>query len=505
MATELSRRGFIQGSLAVGGMSLVSGLKPLSAKETELDSRTVQFHPEIESLVRFIEETPRGQLLEEAGTRVRRGLSYRELLAALLLAGIRNVQPRPSVGFKFHAVLVVNSAHIASLSSPDQDRWLPIFWALDGFKNSQERDVREGNWTMAAVKESEIPSPENVRTVFHESMQNWNVPRADVAAAGLARYVGATDVLELFAGYAARDFRSIGHKAIYVANAWRTLQTIGWHHSEPILRSLSYALLNHNGEANPSKNDLAPDRPWRRNQQLAPKIRENWLAGKIDSVATNDLLKTLRSGSADDAADAVVDLLNRGISPQSILDAFHVGAGELLVRQAGIVALHAVTTTNAIRFLFDNTGNDETRKLLLLQNAAFLTLFREAMRGRGKVADVSIDDINSSQPTDSAAGLITKILADISGQRRRAAEGVLGYLDAGFPAQDLINQARRMIFLKGSDAHDYKFSSAALEDYFKISPEWRNRFLATSVYNLKGSRHKNNGIVERIRSATRST
>ncbi len=30
------------------------------------------------------------------------------------------------------------------------------------------------------------------------------------------------------ARYGCRDFRSIGHKAIYVANAWRTLNTVGW-------------------------------------------------------------------------------------------------------------------------------------------------------------------------------------------------------------------------------------------------------------------------------------
>ncbi len=32
-------------------------------------------------------------------------LTYQELLAALLLAGVRNINPQP-VGFKFHAVLV---------------------------------------------------------------------------------------------------------------------------------------------------------------------------------------------------------------------------------------------------------------------------------------------------------------------------------------------------------------------------------------------------------------
>jgi hypothetical protein len=50
---------------------------------------------------------------------------------------VRNVQPRPSVGFKFHSVLVVHSAHLASIGGADEHRWLPIFWALDYFKATQ--------------------------------------------------------------------------------------------------------------------------------------------------------------------------------------------------------------------------------------------------------------------------------------------------------------------------------------------------------------------------------
>src|SRR4029453_18712014 len=96
------------------------------------------------------------RLLEEVAARIKRGTTYREVLAALQLAGVRNIQPRP-VGFKFHAVLVVNSAHLASQNSPEADRWLPIFWALDQFKSSQARDVREGDWTMGRVKEADVP------------------------------------------------------------------------------------------------------------------------------------------------------------------------------------------------------------------------------------------------------------------------------------------------------------------------------------------------------------
>ena len=54
-------------------------------------------------------------MLEEIGTRIRNGTSYQQILSALMLAGVRSIQPRP-VGFRFHCVLVVNSAHLASLA-----------------------------------------------------------------------------------------------------------------------------------------------------------------------------------------------------------------------------------------------------------------------------------------------------------------------------------------------------------------------------------------------------
>ena len=134
---------------ALGDLGFLTQLPSVSAAEAGLEPRMARFHPEIEPLVCLIEEMPRDRVLEEVTRRVKHGLNYRELLAALLLAGVRNIQPRP-VGYKSHAVLVVNSAHLASLASPDTDRWLPIFWAIDQFKASQADNAREGDWTMGA-------------------------------------------------------------------------------------------------------------------------------------------------------------------------------------------------------------------------------------------------------------------------------------------------------------------------------------------------------------------
>ena len=506
MAVEKNRRRFLQ-TLAAGGtlagladLGFLKSLPMVSAAETKLDPKIVQFQPEIEPLVRLLEDTPRGRLLEEVATRIKSGVSYREVLAALLLAGVRNVQPRPSVGFKFHAVLVVNSAHLASMASPDEHRWLPIFWAIDQFKSSQARDVQENNWTMAPVDESRLPSPAAAVDAFTKSMDNWDEAAADAAVAQLARSRGAAEIIELFLRYGARDFRSIGHKAIFVANSWRTLQCIGMRYAEPVLRSLAYALLMHEG-GNPARGDAQADLPGRKNIARAKQIRGDWLAGKLDDTATADMLATLRQDSVDDCCEQVVELLNRGVAPQSIWDALFVGSGELLVRQPGIVALHAVTSSNALRFAFDTAADDETRRWLLLQNAAFLPLFREAMRGRGNVGEFRIDDLAAAETKQQGGALIEAALADVGRDSSAAAKQVLAYLQQGGAAEDFIDAARVLVFTKGNDAHDYKFSSAVLEDYYHLSPAWRDRFLAASVFKLQGSRQADNSLVKRTRAA----
>ena len=505
MFENSSRRRFLQttavGTAAgLGDLTFLSRLQPVSAEEAKPDAKVVRLTDDIEPLVTLLEETPRERVLEEFAGRIKSGTSYREVVAALLLAGVRNIQPRPQVGFKFHAVLVVNSAHLASMSSPPEHRWLPIFWALDEFKSSQAADRREGNWTMSPVDESVVPPPHRARQAFIDAMDNWDEPAADAAIAGLARSSGANEIYELMFRYGARDFRAIGHKAIYVANSFRTLNCIGWQYAEPVLRSLAYALLTHEGE-NPAKRDGDPDRPWRNNVERAAKFKAEWLDGTIDPAATTEMLATLRTATPDEACDKVVDQLNRGIAPQAIWDALFVSSGELNVRQAGIVALHAVTSTNALRFAWQMSANDDIRRMLLLQNAAFVPLFREAMTGRGKLQPFELDKMSPTPVSADSTAAIEEICTDISGDQLAAAGKLLSYLKEQPNPKQFIDAVRLLVFLKGTNSHDYKFSSAVLEDYQNVSPDWRDRFLASSVFNLRGSQGKDNKLVQRTREA----
>src|ERR1043166_7056473 len=82
-----------------------------------------------------------------------------------------------------------------------------------------------------------------------------------------------------------------------------------------------------------------------------------------------------------------------------------------------------------------------------------------------------------------------------------AARKVLAYLKAHPAPEDFIKAARRLVFLKGNNSHDYKFSSAVLEDYAHLSPGWRDRFLAASVFNLRGAGDKDNELAKRTRAS----
>ena len=504
--SQTTRRRFIETALAGGALSglldldfgALGRLPRVSADDTKTDGRVVKLSPDIEPLVRLVEETPREKLLEEVAARIRQGTTYKEVLAALLLAGVRNIQPRP-VGFKFHAVLVVNSAHLAAISSPEEHRWLPIFWALDHFKNSQAQDVREGDWTMAPVDESALPDAAKASDLFIEAMNEWDEAKADAASAGLARTGKPEAVYELFSRFGCRDFRDIGHKAIYVANSWRTLDCIGWQYAEPVLRSLAYALLERGGD-NPAKQDLAADRPGKQNLERAKTIRDGWQEGKLDDQATSDLLATLHSASVDDACQQVVTMLNGGVSPQSIWDAILVSSGELLARLANIVSLHSVTSSNALFYGYRANNDDATRRILLLQGAAFVPLFRAALQGRGQVAEVDLRTLEPAAVSTSQEGL-GEIFAEVKSDPMTAARKTLGYLQQQGDAKAFIDAARLLTFFKGDNAHDYKFSSALLEDYGNLSPGWRDRYLASGVFNLRGSGEGDNQLVQRTRAA----
>ncbi|HBE71994.1 MAG TPA: hypothetical protein DDW52_27970 [Planctomycetaceae bacterium] len=489
------RRHFVRSSItmAAGAASGLSWLPPLSAQDLDVSPNHVSFTADIEPLVSMLETTQGEKVLDRVFDEIQRGRSYQELLAALFLAGIRNVQPRPSVGFKFHSVLVVHSAHQASLAAVDEHRWTPLLWSIDYFKRAQRSDLREGDWTMAAAPTENLPEPAKALQKLDEAMNRWDVEAADAAATVVARTATASQILNLLAKHAARDYRSIGHKSIYLANAYRTLNVIGWHHSEAVVRSLCYAILNHTGDPNPADSDLEVDRVGRSNWKRVQEFSEGIFMNDRKPVESATVARQLRTATPEQAASFVVELVESGCHPDSIYDGIMLAAAEMVSRQAAIVPLHAVTTANAMRFLYRHVHDARTRKWLLLQNAAFIPHFRQSAVGRGALGKTDLLELAIGERGSSD---LSDVFESIGSEA--AAESILSLAQRPELANRLIGRAREYVFLKGNDAHDYKFSSAALEDYHYIDPQWRARYLAGCSFLLHGEGKPTTALAKRV-------
>ena len=379
-----------------------------------------------------------------------------------------------------------------------------LLWAADYFKDAQAQDERQRNWTMRPVDESAVAAVRDPKTEFVDAMGAWDESKADAAVVALVRTGKPDDIWELFFRLGPRDFRSIGHKAIDVYNTHRVLGVIGWEYAEPALRSLAYALLMHEGE-NPASRDTWADRPGRENWKRIKELPDGWNTVRGDDAqkpnATVELMAALRDGSETDASKKVVQFLTDGTPVQVIWDGLFLGAGELLMRQAGIAALHSLTTTRAIHYAYRFAKDDRTRAYMLLQNAAFLPMFRRTMGDRGGMSEFQLDAMEPATNGRVDQATVHAVFDEIGEDATNAARKTLGYFASGGSATAWIDAARNLLLRKGSGPHDYKFASALFELHDRISPEWRGHLTGAGTFILDGTSAPDNPLIDRIREA----
>jgi hypothetical protein len=497
MRDPLPRRQFLEASAVFGlGAGLgaeARAVTPATSAAMTVKPEAVKLRPEIEPVVRWIEETPRDRILNVAIEKLKGGLSYRELMAGLFLAGVRNIKPRP-VGFKFHAVMVIHSAHLLGQSAAVDERLLPMLWALDTFKSSQANDVKEGDWALGPVDETKLPKSWQAKNAFVKAMEAWDSEAADAATVSFCRSHGAAEVMEQFWRFAIRDQRNIGHKAIFAAQAWRTLQAIGWQNAEPVLRSLAFGLLDRQGK---SGTDVVG--PYVANLEVAKQFPEHWRTGAEDRGASDNVLADLRQASPKAAGSGLLEYLQGGVSPDAIWDGILKGANELLLRKPGIIALHAVTAINSLHFIYGAAADETTRRLCLIQAASWAAMFRESI---GEAAKLKLEAMEPMEVPKAPADAIADIFATIGKSRVDAARKTLGYFRNGGNNEAIFAAARRMIFLKGRDSHDYKFGAAAWEESVLAStPGTRSLLTASMMGHLPPSTAPDSPLMLRSREA----
>jgi hypothetical protein len=497
-----SRRGLFHD---LGGAALCSPLL-LSRASAEVTPEVFRFRPEIEPLAALIERTPRDKCAAMPVEQLNRGVSYRQFLAAVFLAGVRNVNPRPP-GFALHCVFVIHSAHLLGLEAPPSSRLLPLFYALDQFKASQERDARSGGggYTMAVLNGA-LPPPERAAAELHAAMDNWDAERAERAVVSLARHRSPVEACGLLWEYGARDYRNIGHKAIFVANAARTLHTIGWQHAEPVLRSLVLGLLDFGPER--QVNGYAyDDQCYAGNRKRVAgtfaRLDGGWARAQPDEDATLELLRAMRETSPDEACAAIAArMAKKQTAAGPVWDAVHLASAELMMRASpggAIVGLHAVTSANALHHAWTAASDPRLRYLLLLQAVGWMAQFRAWAEARSStLRDIRLTDM------EPVAGPLDETFALIPGEADRAAARVLGLGRDPAGRRAFLDGALRLAIAKSDEVHYYKYLAALVEDVPLVSARWQPYMLAATAYYLKGPASPEPAAMKQAREALRS-
>ena len=486
MSSTVDRRAFL---LATGSAAALSVSGRLGLARTA---------PEVGALHRLVEETPHERVAAELATLIRDGLDHRRALTALAIATSRRVRPFPHVGFKYHTVLALQSVHLTARNLPDEERWLPVFWALDYFKRAQEQERRQSGWTMAPEPDPVAGTVETASESLIDALERWDVEAVDPAILDFARLATPEQLSELLFRYGTRDLRAIGHKAIAVQNVHRLLPIVGPEHAPPVLRSLAAALQNHGNDPNPATRDLPSDRTWREFQAMLGAIPKTWKQGRRDDAARNELVRTLREVSELDAGRAVIDLLQHGVSTDSIWEGLFATAAELVLRRPTVVPVHAQTSANALHYVFRHARADATRLLALLQSAAFMPAFRR--RVRHARPDLRLDELEPLAVSGDGAEALRDAFSELPHDRTSGARKALHYLQHGGSADTLVASARRHLARNGRHSHDYKFTEAALENHREMAPTaWRDRILSASMAYFIGSATAPSPVSKRAR------
>ena len=220
-----------------------------------------------------------------------------------------------------------------------------------------------------------------------------------------------------------------------------------------------------------------------------------WEAGKLDADASQELLRRLRPATPEAAQAAMMDLLGRGIAPDSLWDGLRLAASELLLKSPGLLAVHAMTTLNAFHFASTITRVKATRALLLRQAVAWMPMFRDELKRRVGAADGPEIDSLAPETVSPQDDLFT----EPSPERRTRM--ILGATSSAGDAAAFVERARALVLRKGDEAHYYKYSAAAFEEHRVTDSRWAPHVLAATLVYLPTERDRDASVYRRARTA----
>jgi hypothetical protein len=156
----------------------------------------------------------------------------------------------------------------------------------------------------------------------------------------------------------------------------------------------------------------------------------------------------------------------------------------------------------------------ETRLFLLLQALGWMAHFARTgglagcpMPNAGtdilELSTAAAEARDAADPAmqDDPAAAAESILSTTATDRAAAARGALASAMRHADHTALFTAARRLVFTRATDKHDYKYPAAAFEDMTTVSPRWRPHMIAASMLHVPAPGAPESQVIQRAREA----
>jgi hypothetical protein len=310
------------------GLASELGLAPAFAAEAAAAADTLDFGP-LESLVRFMQETPANKLLPALADKLKAGADLRRLVAAAALANARTFGGEDYVGF--HTMMALAPSLHMARELPEALQPLPVFKVLYRNTNRIQEKGGRNEEVLHPVKPAALSEGRSGAELLREAVHRKDVTEAERTFATLAQ-LSADDALNALL-HTVQDNTEV-HRVVLPYRAWDLLDLIGRDHAHTLLRqSVRYCVRAeswpHNGSQDEPRTLLPKLLEEHKLLDRAPGARpaeDNWV---------DQLSQTIFKSTPEQAAEAAAAALAEGFSAAAVGEAISLAANQLILRDLG--------------------------------------------------------------------------------------------------------------------------------------------------------------------------
>jgi hypothetical protein len=472
----------------------------------------VQFSDAIEPLVRFIEETPRDEILDRTLEKLRAGVPTETMLTASALAVTRSSDLPPGHhGGPLHplAGLYAVSKLVGRLE--DEDRFVPVLQHV-ALANKHVHDPVTAPYNLLAFEPLDAGGVEATKEAFIKAANRGESNKADHLFQWLWQNVPPMEAFDLLMTVAIPKNALDDHYFLFPGYLWRGLEVLGPEYLPVLMRpAVRYVARFPNQRSIPDVDALIEK------YELSTRVMRQ-RSGEDETAAIGALGEAIgRCDAYSEIPELQAKALVAGLSLEGAGEALSIGAAGLFLRSltGNPMDVHLHTSANLRRYLLRLDGLSPRNKLLVLLlwhtgPEVRSTQYRMEPAPQPDMAAVT------ALPARSQAALLEAITQSIYQQpptdwstvtnlgKMRAVPEVKGtvnlaqqYVQCGYDAQVLMRRLGEIVCHDSfTEMHAFKHHQAIVEEFYATREPWRWMHLVCGAQAAAISFGKNMDIYE---------